>query len=117
MKKLIVAQNKVHDKQPDLESISYLWIIDSEDIPMAKYKASFISDWTWIVKNIDVENLKSFCRTLWAPFDKQAWFYLTKQVWDNVKKWEVLCEFYSNDKDNLNKVIKLLWEKILYIIK
>lgn len=116
MKNLIVAQNSIHNKQPDLESISYLWIIDSEDIPMAQYKASFISDWSWLVKTIDVENLKSFCRILWAPFDKQAGFYLTKQVWDKVKKWEILCEFYSNDRENLNKVIKLLWEKVLYVV-
>jgi thymidine phosphorylase len=117
MKKLIVAQNAVHQKEPNYKDISYLWVLDSEDVPMAQYKASFISDASWIVKNIDVENLKSFCRILWAPFDKQAWFYLTKQVWDKVKKWEVLCEFYSNDRENLNKVIKLLWEKVLYETK
>ena len=117
MKTLIIAQNKIHGKEPDFDSISFLWVVDSEDIPMAQYKASYISDFSWNVKSINIENLKSFCRTLWAPFDKQAWFYLTKQVWDNVKKWEVLCEFYSNDKDNLNKVINLLWEKILYEIK
>lgn len=117
MKNLIIAQNKVHDKKPDFESVSFLWVVDSEDLPMAQYKASYISDFSGNVKSINIENLKSFCRILWAPFDKQAWFYLTKQVWDVVKKWEVLCEFYSNDKDNLNKVIKLLWEKILYEIK
>lgn len=117
MQNLIIAQNAVHNKQPDYNSISYLWVIDSEDIPMAQYKASFISDWSWHVKTIDVENLKSFCRILWAPFDKQAGFYLTKQVWDKVKKWEILCEFYSNDRENLNKVIKLLWEKKLYVIE
>jgi thymidine phosphorylase len=117
MKKLIVAQNAIHNKKPDLKSISYLWVVDSEEIPMAQFKASFISDQSWIVKTIDVENLKSFCRILWAPFDKQAWFYFLKQVWDIVKKWEVLCEFYSNDKDSLNKVIKLLWTNILYTIK
>ena len=116
MKQLIIAQNKVHDKLPDFKSVSYLWVVDSEDIPMAQYKASFISDWSWVVKNIDVENLKSFCRVLWAPFDKQAWFYLTKQVWEYVKKGDVLCEFYSNDKDSINRVIKLLWEKFLYEI-
>jgi len=116
MKQLIIAQNKVHDKQPDYESISYLWVVDSEEIPMAKYKASYISDFSGKIKTIDVENLKSFCRVLWAPFDKQAWFYLRKQVWDDVKEWETLCEFYSNDKDSINKVIKLLETKILYKI-
>jgi thymidine phosphorylase len=83
---------------------------------MAKYKANFISNKSWVVQSIDVENLKNFCRTLWAPLDKQAWFYLIKQVWDKVKKWEVLCEFYSNDKDSINKVTKLLIEKNLYLI-
>ena len=114
MKNLIVAQNSIHDKKPNYQTVSYLWVIDSEDIPMAQHKASFISDWTGVVKSIDVENLKSFCRTLWAPFDKQAWFYLVRQVWDKVKKWDVLCEFYSNDRDCLDKVIKLLWKKTLY---
>ena len=117
MKNLILAQNSVHDKQPDYKKVSYLWIVDSEDIPMAQYKSSFISDWTWVVKSIDVENLKSFCRTLWAPFDKQAWFYLTRKVWDKVKKWEILCEFYSNDRDSIDKVVKSLSTKTLYTIK
>ncbi len=116
MKTLIVAQNSVHNKQPDYKKVSYLWIIDSEDIPMAQYKASYFSDASWVINSIDVEILKSFCRTLWAPFDKQAWFYLLKQVWDKVKKGEWLCEFYSNDRDSLNKVIKLLWSENLYVI-
>lgn len=114
MKQLIVAQNKVHNKQPDYDSVSFLWIVDSEDLPMAKYKASYISDFSWKITSINVENLKSFCRMLWAPFDKQAWFYLRKQVWDHVVKWEVLCEFYANDKESVDKVIKSLWEKKLY---
>ncbi|MBO4516077.1 hypothetical protein J5751_01240 [bacterium] len=46
MKKLIVAQNAIHDKKPDYQSVSYLGVLDSEDIPMAQYKASFISDTT-----------------------------------------------------------------------
>ena len=117
MKQLIVAQNQVHGKQPDLKSISYLWVLDSEEIPMAQYKASYMSDYSWVVKSIDVDHLKSFCRILWAPFDKQAGFYLVKQVWDEVKKWETLCEFYANDRENINKVIKLLETKILYEIK
>lgn len=114
MKQLIIAQNKVHDKQPDYESVSFLWVVDSEDLPMAKYKASYMSDFSWKIKSINVENLKSFCRMLWAPFDKQAWFYLRKQVWDHVVEWEVLCEFYANDKESIDKVIKSLWEKKLY---
>ncbi len=117
MKKLIVAQNSVHKKEPDLKNISYLWILDSEEIPMANFKATYMSDFSGIVKSIDVENLKSFCRHLGAPFDKQAWFYLLKQVGDKVKKWEALCEFYSNDKESLSHVIKMLGEKTLYEIK
>lgn len=114
MKQLIIAQNKVHDKQPDYESVSFLWVVDSEDLPMAKYKASYMSDFSWKIKSINVENLKSFCRMLWAPFDKQAWFYLRKQVWDHVVEGEVLCEFYANNKESIDKVIKSLWEKKLY---
>ncbi len=116
MKSLILAQNAIHEKKPDYTTISYLWVIDSEEIPMAQYKASFISDWSGFIKNIDVENLKSFCRILGAPLDKQAGFYLTKQVWDRVKKGDILCEFYSNDRESLSKVIKLLATKQLYYI-
>jgi thymidine phosphorylase len=108
MQKLIKAQNAIHKRQLDLKNILYLWVVDSENLPLWKYKKEIISEKSGIIKEIDVELLKDVSRRLWAPLDKKAWFYLNKQVWDSVKKWEILCEVFSSDEDRLNQGVEKL---------
>lgn len=116
MKKLIESQNKVHDVLPDYKNISYLWVIDSEDLPLAKFSDKLIAKKSGKIKSMDVELLKEVCRIFGAPLDKQAWFYLNKQVWELVKKWDTLCELYANDINELKEWLKALNDKNLYII-
>lgn len=116
MKKLIVNQNKIHDLKPDYKNISYLWVVDSEDLPLAKFSSDFIAYKSGKIKSMDVELLKKICRMLGAPLDKQAWFYLNKQVWELIEKWDILFKLYTNDKEDLKMGIEILEEEELYII-
>lgn len=114
MQKLIKAQNAVHNVKVDNKNISYLWVVDSEDLPLWKYKKEVILEKSGVIKKIDVDLLKDICRKLWAPLDKQAWIYLNKQVGDRVKKWEVLCEIFSADADRLKQGLQRFRESELF---
>jgi thymidine phosphorylase len=114
MQKIIKAQNDVHNVKVDKKNISYLWALDSEKLPLWECIETIVSKKSGVIKLIDVRLLKSVARKLWAPLDKQAGFYLNKQVGDKVKKWEVLFEIYSADKDRLNQGIERLDKNQLY---
>jgi putative thymidine phosphorylase len=116
MQKLIESQNKIHDVKPDYKNISYLWSLDSEELPLAKFSDKLIAKKSGKIKSMDVELLKKICRIFGAPLDKQSWFYLNKQVWEAVKKWEVLCQLYANDKNDLKRGMEILGEKELCFI-
>ncbi len=116
MQKIIKAQNSVNNVKVDKKNISYLWVVDSEKLPLWKYKKTIISEKSGVIKKIDVNLLKDVCRKLWAPLDKLAWFYLNKQVGDSVEKWEVLFEMYSADGDRLKQGVEKLNTNNLYKI-
>ena len=116
MQKIIKAQNAVHNVEVDSQKIAYLWIIDSEKLPLGRYQKTIIARQSWVVKKIDIELLKSTSRMLWAPLDKQAWFYLNKQVGDGVEKWDVLFEVYSSDDGRLKQGLERLEEGELFEI-
>ena len=114
MKKIIKAQNLVHNKKPDYKTISYLWIIDSEDLPLAKFSEKIIAKKSGKIKSINVKLLKDLTRLFWAPFDKQAWIYFNKLHWESVKKWDILCELYSNNQEDLERWLEVLKKEKLF---
>ncbi len=116
LQKIINSQNNIHKVKPDYENVSYLWIVDSEQLPLAKFSDKLIAKKSGKIKSMDVELLKKICRIFGAPLDKQAWFYLNKQVWELVKKWEVLCELYANNKDDLSRWLEIIKKRELYFI-
>ncbi len=116
MQKLIQSQNSIHNVKPDYKNTSYLWVLDSEELPLAKFSQKLIAKKSGKLKSMDVELLKKICRIFGAPLDKQAWFYLNKQVWELVKKWDVLCQLYANDKNDLKRGMKILDKRELYLI-
>ena len=116
MQKIIKAQNAVHNVEVDNKNISFLWVVDSEKLPLWKYNKSIIAEKTGKIKSIDVNLLKEVSRVFGAPLDKQAWFYLNKQVGDSVQKWEVLFEVYSSDEDRLKQGVQRLGDGELYIV-
>ena len=116
MQKIIKSQNAVHNVKVDKKNISYLWVVDSEKLPLWKYNKSIISEKSGVIKKIDVNLLKEVSRKLGSPLDKQAWFYLNKQVGEYIKKWEILFEIYSADQDRLRQWLEKLEKNDLYIL-
>ncbi len=105
MQKIIKAQN---GKNPDQKS---------EELKLAKNKKEILVEKSWTVKNIDMKFLNDVCRTLWAPLDLKAGIYLDNKVWDKVKKWDVLCTFYSDDELKINLALKMMKKRSFYEIK
>lgn len=105
MQKIIKAQN---GKNPDQKS---------EELKLAKNKKEILVEKSWTVKNIDMKFLNDVCRTLWAPLDLKAGIYLDNKVWDKVKKWDVLCTFYSDDELKIKLALKMMKKRSFYEIK
>lgn len=114
MKKLITAQNRVHNRKPDYKKVSYLGIVDSEDLPLAKFSEKIVAKKAWKIKSLNVQLIKDIARLFWAPFDKQVWFYFHKQHWDLVKKWDVLCELYANNQEDLQRWLEAIKKEKLF---
>ncbi len=81
------------------------WDVKSEELELAKYSHEFKVDKDWTVKDIDMKELNMMTRSLGAPHDLQAGFYLNKKVWDTFKKWDTLCTLYANQESKINIVL------------
>ncbi len=103
MKRIIIAQ----DGRPK----------DSEEftpqVPRLEIKASKDG----AISQVSIKNINKLSRLLGTPADKQAGIYLHKKLGENVKKGEVLFEFFSSDTMKL-KEAKLSLETLpIYKIK
>ncbi len=105
MQKIIKAQN---GKNPN---------IDSEKLNLAKHKKEIIVSKSGIIKDIDMKRLNYVCRTLWAPLDLKAGIYLDNKVWDKVKKWDILCTFYTDDELKMKLALEMIKKENFYKIK
>ena len=88
--------------------------IKSEDIQLGKFSHDVIADKDCEIKNIDMKQLNTMVRWLWAPKQYQAGIYLHKKVWDKVKKWEVIYTMYSNSANKLSLIKEMQKEKDFY---
>ena len=60
---------------------------------------------------MDLHDINAVCRRLGCPIVDQAWMYIYKKTWSNVKKNEVIATLYAQDEINLKAGIKRLKEK------
>ncbi|HOG15571.1 MAG TPA: hypothetical protein PK674_03205 [Candidatus Absconditabacterales bacterium] len=114
MKKLITAQNRIRNRKPDYKKVSYLGIVDSEDLPLAKFSEKIIAKKAGKIKSLNVQLIKDIARLFGAPFDKQAGIYFYKQHGNLVKKGDVLCELYSNNQEDLQRGLEAIKKEKLF---
>ncbi len=115
---IIKSQNKWSNVNRDKMLWTKKWReIMSEDLILWKETIDVISNYDWIIDDIDLHVINQITRSLWAPMDAQVWLYLMKKKWDNVKKWEILYKMFSTSKTRLMKwyenSLKNSWYKIL----
>jgi len=91
--------------------------INSEDLPLAKFKKEVKAEKDGTVKSIDMKLINLTARTLWAPIDDQGWLYLHKKLWDKVKKNEIIYVMYANQQNKIDMALENLKWKKMYEIK
>jgi len=89
--------------------------IDSESIELGKYTYDVIANKAWKLKSMDLHDINAICRKLWCPVINQAWMYLYKKLWDNIKKWDVICRLYAQDETKLKFWIERFKEKSPFV--
>lgn len=91
--------------------------IKSESIKLWEHTYSVVAKEDCIIHKIDMKQLNTMVRWLWAPKEYQAWIYLEKKLGDKVKKWEIIYTMYSPSPNKLEIVKEMLAEKDFYTYK
>ena len=85
--------------------------VTSESLELGKFTYDVVAEKSWKIKAMDLHDVNAVCRRLGCPIVDQAWMYIYKKVWSNVKKNEVIATLYAQDEINLKAGIKRLKER------
>ena len=105
MQKIIKAQN---GRNPDIQS---------EDLKPWIFTKEILADKDGKIKKVDLHNINYIARRLWCPAIDEAWIYLSKRLWDKVKKWDVLFTMYSTAENKIDLALEQNKEKPAMIIE
>jgi len=104
--KKILESGKALKKMKQIIKAQHGSILHSDEIELAKYKASIISKKDGAIARIDIRRLTSIARFAGAPYDKKAGVLLCVSVGDRVKKGTKLYEIFAENKGKLDAAIK-----------
>jgi thymidine phosphorylase len=105
MQKIIKAQN---GRNPDIKS---------EDLKPWIFAKEILADKDGKVKKVDLHNINHIARRLGCPAIDEAGIYLSKRLWDKVKKWDVLFTMYSTAENKIDLALKQNEENPAMIIE
>lgn len=94
MQKIIKAQNGIN---PDIKS---------EDLQPWIFTKEILADRDWKIKKVDLHNINHIARRLGCPAIDEAWIYLSKRLWDKVKKWDVLFTMYATTENKIDLALE-----------
>ncbi len=104
MQKIIKAQN---GRNPNVQS---------EDLKPWIFTKEILAEKNWKVKKVDLHNINHIARRLGCPAIDEAWIYISKRLWDKVKKWDVLFTMYATAQNKIDLALEQNKEKPAIII-
>ena len=94
MQKIIKAQN---GRNPDIQS---------EDLKPWIFTKEILAEKDGKVKKVDLHNVNHIARRLGCPAIDEAGIYISKRLWDKVKKWDVLFTMYSTAQNKIDLALE-----------
>ena len=103
MQKIIKAQHG----NPDVKS---------EDLQPGIFTKKILAEKDGKITKVDLHNVNHIARRLWCPAINEAWLYLSKRLWDKVKKWDVLFTMYATSENKINLALEYQKENPAMVI-
>lgn len=94
MQRIIKAQN---GRNPEIQS---------EDLKPWIFTKEILAEKNGKIKKIDLHNVNHIARRLGCPAIDEAGIYLSKRLWDKVKKWDVLFTMYSTAQNKIDLALE-----------
>ena len=63
------------------------------------------------ITKVDLHNVNHIARRLGCPAIDEAWIYISKRLWDKVKKWDVLFTMYATAENKIDLALEQNKEK------
>ena len=90
--------------------------INSEDLQPWIFTKEILADQDGKITKVDLHNINHIARRLGCPAIDQAWIYLSKRLWDKVKKWDVLFTMYATSENKIDLALEQNKEKPAMVI-
>lgn len=94
MQRIIKAQN---GRNPNIQS---------EDLKPWIFTKEVLAEKDGKIKKVDLHNVNHIARRLWCPAIDEAWIYISKRLWDKVKKWDVLFTMYATAQNKIDLALE-----------
>ncbi len=90
--------------------------VNSEDLKLGIFTKEVLADKDGKITKVDLHNVNHIARRLGCPAIDEAWIYLSKRLWDKVKKWDVLFTMYATAENKIELALQQNEEKPAMII-
>ena len=85
--------------------------INSEDLQPGIFTKEILAEKDGKITKVDLHNINHIARRLGCPAINEAWLYLSKRLWDKVKKWDVLFTMYATSENKIDLALEQNKEK------
>jgi thymidine phosphorylase len=85
--------------------------INSEDLKLWIFAKEVLADKDGKITKVDLHNVNHIARRLGCPAIDEAWIYISKRLWDKVKKWDVLFTMYATAENKIDLALEQNKEK------
>ena len=90
--------------------------VNSEDLKLWIFTKEVLAEADGKIRKVDLHNINQIARRLGCPAINEAWIYLSKRLWDKVKKWDVLFTMYATNENKIDLALEQNKEKPAMII-